>query len=445
MRYIISCPGNFAQAEGKFFKVEYMPSISTLFSAVAKAPQSEALSFRPVGMVELVRLLQASQLVLPHNSQLAADLLYLADQTRGARDLACLDMSAFFGQCEYVVSDLVAEFQAGTALSFVQEQLAGQIFPVSSAYASLSLLELFRLGDGGVLETGYGALRSNLLGLSFLDGDGRLVKGGGRVVKNVTGYDVTKLFVGNHFFGLPLTYFLRLFAKPQTRRFFLLHTRSKQQQAKTLLDFAAKALSSGIAFSALELVSQDENCALAMSFDGPGSYVDELGAKVLTLAPPDLPVQASGLSEETFFADYDSPWLDRLDLFCSLKLAAKFIEALASCALPFRYRPAHGRLTISLAGLLSSHSVKNGALELFSSIDQILGALFTVFNKDRQNEREVGSSIYSFDRFVFQLRLSGLLLFSSDQGADSYYFGRLKEALDPRARFGVFDSIYRGN
>lgn len=156
-------------------------------------------------MVELVRLLQASQLVLPHNSQLAADFLYLVDQTRGDRDLACLDMSAFFGQCEYVVSDLVAEFQAGTALSFVQEQLAGQIFPVSSAYASLSLLELFRLGDGGVLETGYGALRSNLLGLSFLDGDGRLVKGGGRVVKNVTGYDVTKLFVGNHFFGLPLT------------------------------------------------------------------------------------------------------------------------------------------------------------------------------------------------------------------------------------------------
>ncbi|MBX9941528.1 MAG: hypothetical protein K2Y32_19850 [Candidatus Obscuribacterales bacterium] len=421
-----------------------MPSISTLFSAVAKTQQREAVSFRPVGMVELVRLVQSTQLVLPFNSQFSDRFLYLVDQARAERDLVCLDMSAFCGLSEYVVSDLVAEFQAGTALSFVQEQLTGQIFPVSSAYASLSLLEIFRLGDGGLLETGYGALRSNLLGLTFLDGSGRLVKGGGRVVKNVTGYDVTKLFVGNHYFGLPLSYFMRLFAKPQARRFFFGHTRSKQNQGRTLLDFASRALSSGIAFSALEVVSlgPEDNCALVMSFDGPSVYVDELGAKVLALSSQELSVQEAGHSEEAFFADYDSPWLDRLDLFCSLKLASQLIEALASFSLPFRYRPAHGRLTISLAGLLSRLSGKDGALELFASVEQLLGSLFQVFDKARAKGKALNEGIYSFDRFAFELRFSGLLIFSSD--TDSYYCGRLREALDPRARFDIFGTVLRG-
>lgn len=429
-----------------------MPSISTLFSAVANTPQREAVGFRPVGLVELSRLVQSAQLVLPYCSQFSEAFLYLVDQTRAERELVCLDMSTFSGQSEYVVSDLVAEFQAGTSLSLVQEQLAGQIFPVSSAYASLSLLELFRLGDGGLLETGYGALRSNLLGLTFLDGSGRLVKGGGRVVKNVTGYDVTKLFVGNHYFGLPLSYFLRLFAKPQARRFFCGHTRSKQQQGKTLLDFASKALSSGIAFSALEVVSlgQAESCTLIMSFDGPTAYVDELGAKTLALASQDLTVQETGLGEEAFFADYDNPWLDRLDLFCSLKLAAKLIDTLAGFSLPFRYRPAHGRLTISLAGLLHRHGANDRAPDqfssqfssLFASIDEILGSLLQVFSKEKGDGKALNEGSYSFDRFAFELRFSGLLLFSSD--TDSYYFGRLREALDPEARFAIFETFFRG-
>lgn len=93
--------------------------------------------------------------------------------------------------------DLVVRVDAGCTLGKLQAALAeqGQFLPIDGD-ARLTLAEMVDHDVYGPLRTGYGRLRDQLLGLSFVDGEGRLVKVGGRTVKNVAGYDVTKLLVG---------------------------------------------------------------------------------------------------------------------------------------------------------------------------------------------------------------------------------------------------------
>ena len=90
---------------------------------------------------------------------------------------------------------------AGMMLGAVQAALAAhnQWLPLRPAFA------LTRRTLGGITATGacgperhaYGSPRKLLLGLRFVDGRGRLITAGGRVVKNVAGYDVTRLIAGS--------------------------------------------------------------------------------------------------------------------------------------------------------------------------------------------------------------------------------------------------------
>ena len=90
---------------------------------------------------------------------------------------------------------------AGITLAAVQEALAphNQWLPLRPA------LGLLRRTIGGIAATGafgperlaYGAPRELLLGLRFIDGRGRLINAGGKVVKNVAGYDMTRLVAGS--------------------------------------------------------------------------------------------------------------------------------------------------------------------------------------------------------------------------------------------------------
>ena len=76
-------------------------------------------------------------------------------------------------------------------------------------------------GVDSPLRYGYGATRDFLLGVEFVTGDGLISKSGGRVVKNVTGYDLHKLFVGSlGTLGIITRLNLRTFPHPPRRRMF---------------------------------------------------------------------------------------------------------------------------------------------------------------------------------------------------------------------------------
>jgi glycolate oxidase FAD binding subunit len=80
---------------------------------------------------------------------------------------------------------------------------------------SLPVGTLLLRNSTGPLRLGYGAWRDLLLGAQFTDGRGELVSVGGRVVKNVAGYDVTKFLAGSYgCFGTPVTITTRTYRRP---------------------------------------------------------------------------------------------------------------------------------------------------------------------------------------------------------------------------------------
>ena len=73
----------------------------------------------------------------------------------------------------------------------------------------------------GPLKHGYGGARDYCVGVQFVTGDGKLAKAGGRVVKNVAGYDLMKLMTGSYGSLAVITGAnFKVFPKPRQTRTF---------------------------------------------------------------------------------------------------------------------------------------------------------------------------------------------------------------------------------
>jgi len=80
-------------------------------------------------------------------------------------------------------------------------------------------------GLSGPLATGYGALRNHVLGATVVCGDGRTLHLGGRVVKNVAGFDLLRPWVGSRGrLGVITSVCVRVFPLPEDDRVFVLRT-----------------------------------------------------------------------------------------------------------------------------------------------------------------------------------------------------------------------------
>src|SRR5271155_593124 len=111
-----------------------------------------------------------------------------------------LDMTALDQIAHYDPGDLTLSVDAGLPLAKLNAALAphGQFAPLLLPFYSASTI-------GGAIASGldsplrqtYGTARDFLIGAEFIDGTGAQCKSGGRVVKNVTGYDLHKLLIGS--------------------------------------------------------------------------------------------------------------------------------------------------------------------------------------------------------------------------------------------------------
>ena len=116
-------------------------------------------------------------------------------------------------------ADLVATVQAGAPLDEVRRRLADQGMWLAldpPGRPDRSIGSILATATAGPLRYGFGSVRDHVLGCAVVTGDGRIVRAGGRVVKNVAGYDVTKLHVGGFGgFGVITEVHLRLRALPR--------------------------------------------------------------------------------------------------------------------------------------------------------------------------------------------------------------------------------------
>jgi glycolate oxidase FAD binding subunit len=121
---------------------------------------------------------------------------------------------------EHNVGDLTAVLQAGLPLAEAQAAFAeaGQMFaldPPLGAGDAATIGGMVATADSGPLRHRYGGVRDLIVGISLALSDGTLAKAGSKVIKNVAGYDLAKLFTGSHgTLGLIVTVTVRLHPKP---------------------------------------------------------------------------------------------------------------------------------------------------------------------------------------------------------------------------------------
>ena len=96
-------------------------------------------------------------------------------------------------------ADLTATVQAGARIDDLNRTLArhGQWLPIESAFDEATIGGAVATNDSGPLRHRYGTPRDLIIGVRLALTDGRLIKAGGNVVKNVAGYDLGKLVSGS--------------------------------------------------------------------------------------------------------------------------------------------------------------------------------------------------------------------------------------------------------
>jgi FAD/FMN-containing dehydrogenase len=182
-------------------------------------------------------------------------------------------------------ADLVASVQAGTPFEALRRRLADEgmwlaLDPPGRPERSLG--SIVATATAGPLRHGFGPVRDHVLGCTVATGDGRLVKAGGRVVKNVAGYDLTKLQVGGFGgFGIIADVHLRLRALPRADMTLL------ARGTRDALSSAARdVVSAELVPAALELLSPalaaEADWVLAARFLGTDAAVQ---GDVRRLAP----------------------------------------------------------------------------------------------------------------------------------------------------------------
>jgi glycolate oxidase FAD binding subunit len=198
-----------------------------------------------------------------------------------------LDLSALRGVVAYEPGDLVATVRAGTTIAELAQALAphGQRWPVEPGLPERATVGgTLASAAGGPSRMRYFHPRDWVIGARVVLGDGTPVRSGGRVVKNVTGYDLSRLWSGT--FGtlaaiVELT--LKLTAMPE-RTVSLL----AEVDLATAFDTAGALHASGLPLDALAIVSGEAvgaldshaDAALVVRLTGAAAAVRRLGRAV---------------------------------------------------------------------------------------------------------------------------------------------------------------------
>ena len=128
----------------------------------------------------------------------------------------CIDMTRMNRVLRFSVTDMDATIEAGVTRTQLTHELAGSgaTFFVDPG-ADSTLGGMIATAASGTTSVRYGTMRENVLGLTVVMADGRVMHTGGRARKSAAGYDLTRLFIGSEgTLGVITEAIIRLHAMP---------------------------------------------------------------------------------------------------------------------------------------------------------------------------------------------------------------------------------------
>jgi glycolate oxidase FAD binding subunit len=162
------------------------------------------------------------------------------------------------GVVDYVPNDLTITVRGGTSLADLARVTGdeGQWWPVNPFGSDEgSIGATVATASSGPFAHGFGTVRDLVLGVEVVTGEGKIIRGGGRVVKNVAGFDLVRLMTGSWgTLGAISEVTLRLYAKPSHRTTMAMEAPT---DARRLAERCRALLDAPIIPFAMELISDN--------------------------------------------------------------------------------------------------------------------------------------------------------------------------------------------
>jgi glycolate oxidase FAD binding subunit len=195
---------------------------------------------------------------------------------------------------EHAPLDQIVIVEAGVRLASLQDTLAasGQLLALDAPWASRATLGgLVATNAFGPRRTRYGSIRDLIIGISIVRADGTEARGGGKVVKNVAGFDLPKLMVGSlGTLGFITTVTFRLHPRPETERTVLFPDLDADAVRRVVLVLREAQLEPGAVAALVHEggddlgVRFDGRFELGVRFEGFEAGVRQQSMKLLDLA-----------------------------------------------------------------------------------------------------------------------------------------------------------------
>ena len=213
---------------------------------------------------------------------------------------------------DYPARDLTITVEAGMTLAALRDTLAAenQWLPIDAPQSATATLGgLIATNFSGPRRFGYGTMRDYLIGVTAIDGRGVLFHGGGRVVKNVAGYDFCKLLIGSlGTLGVVVQATLKVTPQPEASA-LLVHPLANLAEAEPLLEALVNSRTTPVAVELLAgpawsadpaLAPLPTSQALVVGLEGTGPEVqymqrqllqewEQLGAQGRAVSPSHVP------------------------------------------------------------------------------------------------------------------------------------------------------------
>ncbi|MCM3093032.1 MULTISPECIES: FAD-binding oxidoreductase [unclassified Cytobacillus] len=216
-----------------------------------------------------------------------------------------LDMSQWNGDLKIYPDDLVAVVSPGVLTANINQEAEkfGLMYPPDPSSAHVSTIGgNLAENSGGPRGLKYGVTKDYVIGLEVITPEGEIIKTGGKTIKNVTGYDLTKLIVGSEgTLGIITEATLKLVPKPPASKTMMAVFDDLVQSGQAI----SKILTSGILPAKMEIMDQTSIIAVE-NYQPLGLPIDAEAILLIELDGHPLAIEEEMKKIEEIFTDFES-------------------------------------------------------------------------------------------------------------------------------------------